>query len=377
MVISSCRLPERLATLPVMGLAVVLAAFGSGCARQYYRAGDLPSEYVAPATTNLDALDLSRFVGKGTRSEWIHWGDVLEVTVLSGLETDSTDPTMLRVARDGTIGVPLVGRVGVAGMGVERAEAAIAAASRYRQVFPNPHVSVRIDQRRMNCVTVIGAVEEPGTYELPRGASSLMAGLVAAGGLSEEAGVDVEIRHQGPPRDVPDLLQAGEPRPAGPNWAEQVAHHQYPSSAPAAGRTIHVNLIAPEVQGVGKHALEDGDVVHVAKRDLQPIYVMGLVKKPGEFKLPSNKELRVLDSLALAGGCSSQVADKVVVIRRLPDQSAPISIVLSIQRAINGPDNLALAPGDTVIVKQTPETIVVDTLKGLVRFGISGSVPLF
>jgi polysaccharide export outer membrane protein len=372
--------------LAIMGLAVILAAFGSGCAKQFYRAGDLPAEYVAPATTNLDALDLSRFVGKGTRSEWIHWGDVLEVTVRSGLETDSTDPTMLRVARDGTIGVPLVGRVGVAGMGVERAEAAIAAASRYRQVFPNPHVSVRIDQRRMNCVTVIGAVEEPGTYELPRGASSLMAGLVAAGGLSEEAGTGVEIRRQGPQCGVPGLLQAGEPRPAGPNGAgpngaEQVAHHQYPSSAPTAGRTIHVNLIAPEVRGevrsAGKHELEDGDVVHVAKRDLQPVYVMGLVKKPGEFKLPSNKELRVLDSLALAGGCSSQVADKVVVVRRLPDQSAPISIVLSIQRAINGPDNLALAPGDTVIVKQTPETIVVDTLKSLVRFGISGSVPLF
>ena len=59
-------------------------------------------------------------------------------------------------------------------------------------------------------------------------------------------------------------------------------------------------------------------MVHVAKRTLPPVYVIGLVRKPGEFPFPPNQELRVLDALALAGGCSNPVAEDVLVIRHLP-----------------------------------------------------------
>ena len=45
--------------------------------------------------------------------------------------------------------------------------------------------------------------------------------------------------------------------------------------------------------GVG----EGTDVVYVAKRAQKPFYVLGLVRKPGEFEFPGNQELRVLDAL--------------------------------------------------------------------------------
>ena len=50
-------------------------------------------------------------------------------------------------------------------------------------------------QCRTNKITVVGAVNKPGPHELPRGSSSLMAALVAAEGLTKEAGTEVEIRH--------------------------------------------------------------------------------------------------------------------------------------------------------------------------------------
>ena len=51
--------------------------------------------------------------------------------------------------------------------------------------------------------------------------------------------------------------------------------------------------------------LADGDVVHVSKRTLPPVFVIGLVTKPGSFPYPTNQEIRVLDALSLAGGCSN------------------------------------------------------------------------
>ena len=100
--------------------------------------------------------------------------------------------------------------------------------------------------------------------------------------------------------------------------------------------------------------LRDGDVVHVTKRTLPPIYVIGLVRSRASFPIRPNKEMRVLDALALAGGVSNPVAEDVLVIRRCRARPEPVRIAVSIQAAKNGRDNLALAPGDTVSVEQTP-----------------------
>lgn len=84
----------------------------------------------------------------------------------------------------------------------------------------------------------------------------------------------------------------------------------------------------------------------------------------------------MLDSLAMAGGCSSPVAEKVLVIRHLPDHKEPVRIAVSIQAAKSGQDNIALAPGDTVMVEQTPETVVVDIIKTFIHFSF-GTSPIF
>ena len=123
--------------------------------------------------------------------------------------------------------------------------------------------------------------------------------------------------------------------------------------------------------------LRDGDVVYVAKRTPKPIYVIGLVRKPGEFPFPMNQEIRVLDAIALAGGCSNPVAEDVLVIRRPPGRAEPVRISVGLQAAKQGQDNVALAPGDTVSVEQTPATAVVDVIQTFIRFGFGASMSLF
>jgi polysaccharide export outer membrane protein len=124
--------------------------------------------------------------------------------------------------------------------------------------------------------------------------------------------------------------------------------------------------------------VEDGDVVYVAKRSLPPIHVQGLVQRAGEFVFPIQQDLRLLDALALAGGTSNCMADKVLVIRQLPGQPSPAHIAASIDSAMSGPDNLLLAPGDMVIVERTVATTIVDVFNSVfhVGFGVNAGPTL-
>ena len=370
----SCRLLVQNSAVRLVVIVTAAALLGTGCAQRTYRVANLPAEYMAPPVANLDTVNLSRLADNTGSSDVIAWGDLLSVEIDAGVPSLPPRVSTVRVAKDGTAGIPLIGRVSMAGMEVEQAEQTIVAASRARDVFTAPYVSVRIEEPRKNRITVVGAVEEAGVFELPRGSSSLLGALVAAGGLSEQAGGDVEIRHTDPRLIAPGVLRADRPDGAVPSRPELVSHE---APVSPAGEVVHVSLLTATEDVQGRHSLHDGDVVNVATRDLPSVHVMGLVNKPGEIEMAANRELRVLEALAVSGGCSSQVADKVVVIRRPSGEEAPITITVSIKKAIDGQDNLLLAPGDTVVVRQTPETVVSDVLKSFIRFGISGSVPLW
>jgi polysaccharide export outer membrane protein len=278
------------------------------------------------------------------------------------------------VGDDGSIVVPLIGKVSVSGLSAEQAEQVIAAESINRGVFRTPCITVTMKQCRTNKVTVVGAVNQPGTHNLPRGSSSLLAALVAAGGLSKEASTDVEIRQTDSRAFAPGGPVVHPPRvanAAGPEGALTAYE-----TTPPGPSVITVSLTAAASGRQKAPELHDGDVVYVAKRTLPPIHVLGLVTKPGEFPFPPNQELRVLDALAIAGGCSNPVAEKVLVIRHLPNRKEPIQIAVSIQAAKSGQDNITLAPDDTVMVEQTPETVVVDIMKSFIHFTL-GANPIF
>lgn len=350
----------------VMTLAFALAM--PGCAQRVYRADRLPVELVAKMPVPIDAINLSGLADPTVQADVVFPGDVLEITMVTDYSKLTTSATPARVAQDGTVEVPLVGRVQVAGMELEQAEQTIAAESQARGIFRNPSITVTMKQPRMNKITVVGAVAEPGVQHVPRMSSTLLAALVSAGGLSKEAGPEVEIRRSKP---------AGA-RPYGPSGAGEASltGHLQPLGGPA-GATFRVNLATAARDQTAPHLLEDGDVVHVIKRDIPPVSVIGLVQKPGEFEYPANRPLYFLDALALAGGISSPVADKVLVIRRSAGQKAPANIEVSIQAAKRGRENLELQPGDTVSVERTPATVVVDTLQTFFRVGFSSALPGF
>ncbi|GIX03925.1 MAG: hypothetical protein KatS3mg113_0931 [Planctomycetaceae bacterium] len=355
-----------------LGLAIILGGCRSTGGVQYsYR--DLPPELLAARRENAQTIDLSRLTSGSVQSDVIDVGDVIDVTISTGLSEKESFTQPVRVRDDGIADIPVIGPVPLAGLELAEAEAAITAASIERNLYRKPYVTVTMRHQRVNRVTVVGAVKEPGVKAIPRGQCDLLAALVAAGGLSEEAGTNVEIRN--PIRDAtaPDPIAQGQ-------GYDGVRATQY--STPRGGRRAapmqswRVDLVTATRSGGADYPLEDGAVVMVEKRKPEPIHVVGLVHKPNRYELPVGENLRVIDAVALAGGLSSPVADQILVIRKVPHSHETVRISLRYSEAKrNEQANLLLAPGDIVSVEQTPLTVLIDTLR-IINFGFGASLPL-
>jgi len=345
-----------------------------GCHSGIYRPATLPDPFQAPPLRDVEAIDLTRLSLGAERNDAIYVGDVLQVTVATGIEEGPPPTWTLRVADDGSLAVPLVGPVRVAGLGLIEAEQSLTRACIERRVYQHPIVSVTVGQRRTNRVTVLGAVNKPGVRELPSTGSDLLAALVAAGGPSEEADTIVEIR-QPPGYSRPVTA----PRPDGAHRAGRPSHELvgYWEDQDTAGQAVSIRVDLASASATGQnHYLHDGAAVMVRKQPARTIQVIGLVNRADQFELPANQEVRVLDALSLAQGRTLQLADKVRVIRHVPDHPEPVIIELSVRKAKhNGVDNLRLAPGDVVSVEETPLTFTVETLRSFIRFGFSSAIP--
>lgn len=115
-------------------------------------------------------------------------GDLFDVRVYG--EDDLT--SNYRVAQDGTIDFPYVGRVRVANL--EPTEVADLLAERLREggVLVNPQVSVLVTEYGSKRISVTGAVRNPGNYPVAAGLTTLQA-VGLAGGTTELANRNAAI----------------------------------------------------------------------------------------------------------------------------------------------------------------------------------------
>lgn len=350
-------------------LTALAAAFlltGAGCAGpRTYTPKTLTAELTAPPVENPQLLKLSRFAGPPSNSERIDPGDVLEVSIAAGLGADDVTILPVRVGDDGTAVLPEIGQMSLAGLELGEAEWTIGTACVNRQLYRAPHVTVTVKRRRVNRITVVGAVNEPGIYELPRGSSYLLGAIVSAGGLADDAGTNVEIRRPGSPSAL-----ASAPGPDGVRLAS--------ATTGVSGTLLtRIDLAEAVRRGGVSEYLPDSSAVMIERRQPQPIQVLGLVKTPGQYELDPRQETRLLGALAMAGGISHFVADDIIVVRNDPATGDAAVINVSLAKAKRDRvENLQLAPGDLIVVERTPATLLVDMLN-FVRFNVGGYVPLF
>jgi protein involved in polysaccharide export with SLBB domain len=109
-------------------------------------------------------------------------GDTFEVSVYG--EDDLSGK--YRIAEDGTINFPLVGRIAVSGKPPGEIADLIQQSLLQKNILRDPHVSVFLLEQTSKHVAVAGSVAKPGNYPLTAGMTIIDA-ISAAGGLSSLA----------------------------------------------------------------------------------------------------------------------------------------------------------------------------------------------
>lgn len=343
--------------------ALLAAVLGSGCVvvpNSYY-ASELPPEFIAPVNVNTKTIDFSKLSGTPVNTEIIGLGDQLEVSISAGIATEQPLVFPVRVAKNGYGNVDTLGPIRLAGLELDEAEVLIRNEGVRLQLYVNPRITVSMKQKKIYQIMVVGAVEEPGLKLIPASQANLLNAIFSAGGLTEEAGSNVEITNlleHSPTQDAIALGTGSEITPAG--YAMGTSH------------SAQVDLVKATQAGTNAYYIGDGGVVHVEKRDPKAVHVSGLVRNSGKVEFPVNEDLHLLEALSLAGHTTTQVADKVYVFRKLPEYER-IRIQCSLRKLKRDPvDNIRLAPGDMVYVEHTPATILLEALQ-IIRIGVTSS----
>lgn len=369
-------------------LTVICLLGTLGCQNGRIAARNLPPEYRAQSGVGRQRIELLGLSNLGTASTAIGASDLLEISLTSGMPGEENVPQLHRVDRNGQIDLPAVGLVGVAGLDADAAAERIRNTAIERSIFRHPQVNVMVEEQATYSVTVLGSVAEPGVHEVSRSNCDIISAIASAGGFNDEAGTVVEVLRYGNanyatntpmPNMGADLAsEAASSEPSADDGVKQVAFAAPPISGPV--RTETIDLADMASKSATHQSLGDRDVIVVRPRQKKVVHVSGLVENPNQFELTEDHDLRVLDAIAMAGGTTSQVADKVIVIRQPIGFPGPIVAEISLSEAKrNGAENLILQPGDLVSVETTVSTVVIGTFQDLFRItmGVGGNLSLF
>jgi polysaccharide export outer membrane protein len=236
--------------------------------------------------------------------------DLLEISVLEAPDLNRT----VRVSDDGTISLALLGSIQTAGLTTRELQSDLQERLRH-SYMKDPQVSVFVQEMRSHPVSVFGAVEKPGVYQI-RSAKTLIEVLSMAQGLAMDAGDTVIVmRHPGDMADptLASLFNTNS-RLRTDRPAEIATPAQGPSglatteSSGSESITINLKDLLDSSNPRSNVLVYPGELVKVARAGI--VYVVGQVRKPGGFLLKTNENISVLQAIALAEGVTPNAKGK-------------------------------------------------------------------
>jgi protein involved in polysaccharide export with SLBB domain len=212
--------------------------------------------------------------------------DTLNIQVF---KEDLFPPQNYPVLLDGTIffyNTDSLRAIPVAGLTAQLVQERIKAALIKDGLFTAPSVIVQVVAYHSQQVTITGAVVKFGVFTLTADQMTLMEALFNAGGLTTEAGPEVQVRRN------KKLGEKGTLNPDDPN---------------TIGQTIETMTYNFEDMNTGKidgPVLQDGDYIYVPKAE--KVTVSGEVANPGAVTLLPG--MTVIEAIRKAGGAKTQTA---------------------------------------------------------------------
>jgi polysaccharide biosynthesis/export protein len=299
-------------------LICIAVAFGSGCtaspeARGGFALPPIAASADASASTSPGVLGTGYSV-PAPETHQIGPEDLLDIAVLEAEELNRA----VRVSGGGSISLPLLGEIAAAGMTPRELELYLEGRLRTRYIL-DPHVSVQVREVQSRPVSIVGAVNRPGVFQV-RGNTSLLEVLALAGGLAEEAGDVLVVR-------APALAGASEP--------EMI---EVPLQSLLSAGDARYNV-----------TIHPGDVIKVQQAGL--IYVVGEVNRPGAFPLQGGSGLTLLQAIALGEGLQRFAATDRTTIIRTGEHGERVEIAVDVRAVLAGEvTDPRLQPKDVVFV---------------------------
>ena len=335
-------------SLPLYSIAVAQTPSSTQTPTQQGTPQNAPAPSPAP---NLRAPgsdeDLSYRIGPG---------DELDVRVFGRSELSRT----VRVDNYGKIRLPFLQEMQAACYTEARLAGLVAES--YKKFLRDPQVDVLVKDYRSQPVAVIGAVNQPGRFQLQRRARALELITFAGGPRSTAVGGVVHIIHNG---ELDHCAQSG----AG-NQPENVGN-----SATAADMITSIKLSAMMAGAPDSNPfVQPGDVISVPEAD--QVFVTGFVIKPGA--IPMTPGLTLTQAVALAGGANAEGSvGRVRVVRGAPGKDERKETVYSLhditRRKIQ---DVALQANDIIEIPSSTTRIVT---RGTLGVGINllNSLPFY
>ncbi|MGH9902425.1 MAG: polysaccharide biosynthesis/export family protein [Pyrinomonadaceae bacterium] len=285
--------------------------------------------------------------GMGVKKYLLGPGDVLDLRVFN--EPQFSDK--LQVSDEGNVEVPFVGAIPArCRTDVEVRKDITAALSKY---LKSPQVSLRITEARSRPPAVVfGAVRDAQRVEMRRRVR-LLDLLALTGGVTEEAGSDIQIFHTEAvmcPEREEELMVA-----------EKKTADDVLGGAFTVYKLADLKVGAPEANPF----IRPGDVVIVTKA--QPVYITGAVRSPQGVFL--RDKLQLTTAIAMVGGLQKGAKSSEVLIYRMDPKTRERKLVKVDFDAIRKQktDDVFLEPYDVIDV---PEKSGLKTdILGFIRGG--------
>lgn len=131
-----------------------------------------PVEYSEPLPEDLIPRPVSYRIGPG---------DILDVTIYDIVATERPEVYQVPVDPRGMIEIPQLGRILVADRTTEEAVKAIGDVVRARNIVSEPLVQVVASSQRQTTYTLIGSVQNPGLFPIPKADYRLLEAISVAG----------------------------------------------------------------------------------------------------------------------------------------------------------------------------------------------------
>jgi polysaccharide biosynthesis/export protein len=254
----------------------------------------------------------------GPREIHLDHGDLLTIHLYGPSDYSPS----ARVSLDGSIQLPLIGLVQVAGLSLHEAQDLIAERLTAAGMYRDPQVSIQVVESPNQLVTITGELH--GVVPILGGQKRLFDVMAAAGGLSVTSSHTITINRPGVPEPI--IVDLG--------------------TNPATSAYSNVPIFA-------------GDTIVVARVGV--IYLLGAFRTQGPIPLQQNSPLTLMQAAAIGGGPGFEGKLNDLRIIRTVGLERKV-VVVDLKRIFNGRDPDPVLQTDDIVF--LPSSAMKAAIKG-------------